>query len=158
MRSVLLFVALMASSLYAQQGANCHEVAGVASTNFIDATETLGTATGDLKGGLGVNVLGISQDRQGNTVFKNHHQWVTDSGDTLFFADADATAFATAQSGLVALDYVDGVNIVGGTGRFDHASGNIAFFGAADLTQGHIVLRYQGQLCLRPVSADSSNR
>ena len=38
----------------------CVQVGGGIVTNFLDNTETLGTATGDLSGGLGVSVLGVT--------------------------------------------------------------------------------------------------
>ena len=78
----------------------------------------------------------------------NHHHWVTESGDTVFFADADATAFPTSVQGLLAVSYTNGINVTGGTGRFAGATGQLAtVFGAVNLGQGQIVLRYQGQVC-----------
>ena len=38
----------------------CVQVGGGIVTNFLDITETLGTATGDLGGGLGVSVLSVT--------------------------------------------------------------------------------------------------
>ena len=118
-------------------------------TNFLDQTTTLGTATGDLRGGLGVNVLSVTPGANGSVVFHNHHHWVTEAGDTIFFADADATAFPSGVSGLFAASYANGINITGGTGRFAGATGKLAtVFGAVNLGQGQIVLRYQGQVCI----------
>jgi len=44
----------------------------------------LRTATGDLKGGLGVTVLSLSLGPGGTVLFHNHHHWVTEAGDTIF--------------------------------------------------------------------------
>lgn len=39
----------------------CHDVAGGITTNFVDSSDTLGSATGDLAGGLGVHVFNQQQ-------------------------------------------------------------------------------------------------
>jgi hypothetical protein len=155
MRSALLSFFLLVPSLFAQGGANCHHVGGSILTNFLDQTHTLGSATGDLRGGLGVNILAPpSAGPNGSIVFHNHHQWVTESGDTILFADADATAFPAPAPGLLAVNYLNDVMITGGTGRYDGASGKIAVFGAADLSKGQLILRYEGQVCTRPVQPE----
>jgi hypothetical protein len=151
MRPILLSLLMLAPCL-AQEGANCKEAAGTVSTNFLDQTTTLGTATGDLRGGLGVSVLSVSTSGT-NTVFHNHHHWVTEAGDTVFFADADATAYpALSLPGLFLVSYNNGVKVTGGTGRFAGASGTLAVFGAINLPQGQVVLRYSGSVCFRPVA------
>lgn len=158
MRSALLSFLLLVPSLFAQGGANCRHVGGSILTNFIDQTHTLGSATGDLRGGLGVNILAPpSAGANGSIVFHNHHQWVTESGDTLLFEDAYATAFPTmspAAPALLAVSYLDGLTITGGTGRYAGASGKIAVFGAVDLNKQELTLRYEGQVCARPVQAE----
>jgi hypothetical protein len=158
MRLALLSFLLLASSLFAQGGANCHHVGGSILTNFIDQTHTLGSATGDLKGGLGVNILAPpSAGPNGSIVFHNHHQWVTESGDTLLLEDAYATAFPTmspAAPALLAVSYLDGVIITGGTGRYAAASGRLAVFGAVDMGKQQLTLRYEGQVCLRPAQLE----
>ena len=151
--SVLLAVS---QPVLAQQGANCRDVGGAISTNFVTRSDvvpssTLGTATGDLRGGLGVTVQSISQ-AGGALVFHNRHQWVTESGDTLLLKDADATAFGTPVGGLFAVAYVDGVEVNGGTGRFNGATGTLRRFGAANLVTSEIVLRYEGTICTPPVA------
>jgi hypothetical protein len=148
--SVLVF--MIGPGLFAEGGATCKDVGGTVLTNFIDQATTLGTATGDLRGGLGVNVLSIATGANGSTVFHNHHHWVTEAGDTILLADADATAYQTPIAGLYAASYNNGVQITGGTGRFAGASGTLSFFGAVNLGQGQIILRYAGQVCLRPVA------
>jgi hypothetical protein len=131
-------------------------VGGTISTNFIDPVTTLGSATGDLRGGVGVTVKSVSPPMAaGTVVFTNHHQWVTETGDTLFFNDADATAFPTPPPptgvpGLYAVSYMNGITLSGGTGRFAGATGSLTAFGAVDQTHGQIVLRYQGQICFQP--------
>jgi hypothetical protein len=71
---------------------HCRHVGGGVLTNFLDQTTcggptglcSDGTATGDLKGAIGVNVLAVT----GN-VYHVHHHLVTETGDTVFWQDAD---------------------------------------------------------------------
>ena len=47
--------------------------------------------------------------------------------------------------------YLKGVDIIGGTGRFEGATGTIFALGAADMKLGQITLRYAGTVCFKPV-------
>jgi hypothetical protein len=159
MYRMLMAAVVIVPSLLAQGGANCKPVGGGIITNFLNESSdqytnaTLGTATGDLKGGLGVNVLAVTPEADGSLVFHNRHHWVTDSGETILFADADATAYPIpAAPGLYAINYGAGTQIIGGTGRFAGASGTLAVFGAVNLRLGQIVLRYAGKVCFAPVA------
>ena len=138
---------------------HCRQVGGVILTNFLDPSQCLpttgssvnlctdGTATGDLRGAIGVQVARIS----GN-VFTNHHHWVTESGDTIFLNAADVTLFPTSDANRVLGDYVKGIEIMGGTGAFDGATGKLtSVFGAGDLSLGQITLRYAGTVCFAHV-------
>jgi len=151
MRKTLLAFVMIGPCLFAEGGANCKDVGGTILTNFVDQSTTFGSATGDLRGGLGVSVLNVSPGANGTTVFRNHHHWVTEAGDTIFFADADAAAYPMPISGLFGVSYLKGIQVTGGTGRFAGASGTVAAFGAVNLSQGQIILRYQGQVCFQPV-------
>jgi hypothetical protein len=155
MHKSLMIFAVMAPALLAQGGANCKNVGGAVLTNFLDQATTLGTATGDLKGGLGVTVLSLSSGPGGTVLFHNHHHWVTEAGDTIFFNDADAIAYPTGIPGLYAVSYTNGVTLSGGTGRFAGATGKIASFGAVDLNKLQVILRYEGQICFPPVTPAS---
>ena len=99
---------------------NCKEVGGAILTNSRSTppvgASTLGTATGDLSGGLGVVILDIAPGQNGSTVFPVKHHWVTESGDTILLQDAHLTTFPTPSiPSLVAAIYIDGVNITGPT-------------------------------------------
>ena len=124
----------------------CQHVGGSVITNFtdIDATHTIATGpvSGDLKGAVAVEVLGIN----GNTYHISKNM-VTDTGDTLAFFDTDFVTYPTATTGLFgALETID---VKGGTGRFDGATGTVSFFGAID--GGQVTLRYAGTLCFAHV-------
>jgi hypothetical protein len=152
MRKIWITLLALAPCLFAQSGeTNCQEVGGGILTNFLSTpavgASTLGTATGDLRGGLGVIILSIKSGQNGSTVFHVQHHWVTESGDTISLQEADVTAFPTPISGLFAASYIDGIKVLGGTGRFVGATGNIKVFGAVDLKQDQLTLRYQGQIC-----------
>ena len=161
MRKIWIAFLMMAPCLLAQGGENDGRlVSGGVVTNFLNESgtvngvpfvnETLGTATGDLKGGLGVYVLTLKQGPNGTALFHNHHHWVTEAGDAIFLADADAIAYPSGVPGLFSAIYPNGVNITGGTGRFAGAHGNIASWGAVDQNTGQIVLRYQGTIFFAP--------
>jgi hypothetical protein len=135
----------------------CRHVGGAVLTNFLQPTNpacagsfqnlcTGGITTGDLRGGVGVSVLGIA----GNVYHVQHH-WVTESGDTIFAGDALLTTFPTSDPNRVLADYLKGVEINGGTGAFEGATGTVFAFGAVDLKLGQITLRYEGTVCFRSV-------
>jgi hypothetical protein len=111
---------------------NCKEVSGGVVTNFLTESgtvnfanesgkqfiyTTIGTATGDLAGALGVYIFSITPGANG-VVAKVHHHWVTDAGDTIYLQDATANAFQVGPySGVYAVaDNSYTVNIIGGTG------------------------------------------
>lgn len=145
MRKIIL-VCVLIWSMHAR-ASNCHPVGGTVSTNFTNSNTTLGSATGDLRGGLGVNVLSVNPNPNGTLTFHNEHRWVTESGDTLWLAPANAEAFPTGVTGLFAVSYTDGVQVIGGTGRFAHARGTIYAWGAVDTGKNEVVLRYEGSVC-----------
>ena len=147
MRRMLVVCLLGSASLFARAASNCHAVGGAVSTNFVNATTTSGTATGDLAGSIGVSVLSITPNADGTVTFPNQHTWVTSTGDTIFVQDAYATAFPTPVANFFAASYLKGVVIAGGTGRFAKATGNISSWGAVDLNTGEVVLRYAGTVC-----------
>jgi hypothetical protein len=146
---------------------NCKEVSGGVVTNFLTESgtvnfpnesnkqfvfTTLGTATGDLAGGIGVYIFSFTP---GNPAVANvHHHWVTEAGDTIFAQDATATAYQVGPfSGVYAVaddSYI--VKIIGGTGRFAGATGILRIIGVLDTSQPdpskwRVVLRYQGTIC-----------
>ena len=148
MRLIGLLVLVASSYLSAQPGADCHEVAGGIVTNFVDSSDTLGSATGDLAGGLGVQVLKQQAGPGGQIVITVQHHWVTQTGDTVSLDQASVTLFPTSVSGLYAASYVDGVTMnKSGTGRLAGATGKLYAWGAVDLSKNELVLRYSGKIC-----------
>jgi hypothetical protein len=147
MRRLLVVCLLGMTSLFARAASECRTVGGTISTNFVNPTTTSGTATGDLAGAVGVAVLSITQGPNGTVTFHNQHTWVTTTGDTINTSAADATAFPTGVPGLYAASYISGVPITGGTGRFAKASGRVYGWGAVNLANNELVLRYEGTVC-----------
>src|SRR3982074_676065 len=76
----------------------CVHVGGGVITNVgvISADRTLGTATGDLKGAVRVELVGQSPGLNGTTVFSYHHFRVTVRVDTIFAEPAQLTAIPVA--------------------------------------------------------------
>ncbi len=127
---------------------HCSDVGGAILTNvggfgLIDGTPTtMGTATGDLRGALGVQIVSNSPDF--TTVGVQHH-WVTENGETLSIDPAQAHGTFVAP-GLLAITKYQ-VHVSGGTGRFSGTTGDVSFIGEIDFNNGHAVLRYSGNIC-----------
>jgi hypothetical protein len=158
MRKIWITLLLTLPCLFAYgDETNCKEVGGGIVTNFLAESgtvngqnfifTTLGTATGDLAGGIGVYVFTFNPGSTATAMV--HHHWVTAAGDTINLEDATATAY---QFGTVPGLYAVGGGsykaiIHGGTGRFANATGTSSFSGVLDQGQGTVVLRYQGTIC-----------
>jgi hypothetical protein len=125
---------------------HCLMVGGSISTNLgvIDANTTLGPATGDLRGALAANILGISQVGN-NTLFSVQHHWVTESGETLTIDKTTATSTQVAPGLFAIINYP--LHISSGTGKFAGATGDLQLIGEVNLNVGNAVFRYTGQVC-----------
>jgi hypothetical protein len=106
MRTIWIAYFIMALCPFAWGGEkNCQEVGGAILTNSLPTAEqgtkgtTLGTATGDLRGGLGVDVLSITPGSSGTTVYHVQHHWVTETGDTIFLQNAELRGGITESCG-----------------------------------------------------------
>ena len=142
-----LLLPLLAVHAY---GANphCSAVGGAILTNLggfgqIDGwPTTMGVATGDLKGAIGVQIVAASPDFTSITV---QHHWVTDAGETLSIDSATLYGAYVTSTLLGVKEYK--AHLSGGTGRFEHATGDMSFMGEIDLGSGQVVLRYSGRVC-----------
>lgn len=143
--SLALLLALFTASGFAK---TCSAVGGAILTNLggfgvIDGSPTtLGVATGDLKGALGVQILSASPDFTAITV---QHHWVTDDGETLTIGPATVHGVFVAPGLLAVTEYK--VHLSGGTGRFANATADLSSIGEVDFNTGHAVLRYTGTVC-----------
>jgi len=134
---------LLATSAWAGQ---CQVVGGALMTNIgaIEGVTNLGPVSGDLQGSVAATIKG--QDAQGN--FLVQHYWVTSSGETILLKQAVLKPVATSDPNVVAVLWGNySSDILGGTGKFTHATGRIDYFGIADFKEGTLVLRYRGTVC-----------
>jgi len=133
------------------QAKSCQSAGGMLMTDLgaVDASTTMGVATGDLRGAVGATILNLESQNNGATlIFTVQHHWVTETGDLLFFDQAKATVeqVGVPQStryGIVSYP----THLMGGTGRFAGATGDFTAIGEADLATGQLVFRYSGTLC-----------
>ena len=112
-----------------------------------DANSTMGYATGDLKGAVGVTIL--STEAVGNNLLLHvQHHWVSESGDNISFDPATATTTPVAPGIYAIVSYPTHLN-GNGTGKFAGVSGDFTNMGEADLVNGRIVVRYVGAICTK---------
>jgi hypothetical protein len=132
----------------AEGNAHCSTVGGLIMTNFgvIDANTTLGSATGDLRGGVSATILSIT-GTQSAPIFNVQHHWVTESGDTIFFGQVKASGIQVLDTAIYGVTF-EPLRITGGTGRFQGAAGVLNTFGSADLGTGRTAFRYTGNVCV----------
>jgi hypothetical protein len=145
---------LSANPTFAQSARDpgrCEPVAGTISSNSIDEITTLGTVTGDLKGAISALTLAPPEPGDNQTfVFNIQPRWVTEAGDTIFFAKAQSTSALVEQGLFVSLSFP--LRIVGGTGKFAGATGRLESLAVGDFrdpTGGRFVARYQGTVCFQ---------
>ncbi|HXJ86756.1 MAG TPA: hypothetical protein VMS18_08075 [Candidatus Binatia bacterium] len=145
--NVGLLLALLTAMGFAANP-HCSDVGGAILTNVggfgeIDGSlTTMGVATGDLKGAIGVQILSTSPDFTTITV---QHHWVTETGETLTIDQATLHGTFVAPGLLAVIQYK--VHLSGGSGRFAKASGDMSAIGELDLNTGDAVLRYGGKVC-----------
>lgn len=133
---------------------NCSKVGGAILTNVggfgqIDGSPTtMGVATGDLKGAIGVQIVSANPDftsiNPDFTSITVQHHWVTDDGKTLTINQATLHGTFVAPE-LLAVEYKS--HLSGGTGRFSTATGDTSYIGEIDFNTDHVVLRYSGNVC-----------
>jgi hypothetical protein len=152
-RFTSLFAALVmfAGAALGQSGQptrQCSSVSGTMATNLavIDASTTLGTANGDLKGAVAAAIANVTTNSDGTVSFTVQHSFVTDAGDTIFFDPATAITKPLSETLFAILSYP--VHIKGGTGKWAGATGDLHNIGEVDLKSGKTVFRYSGKVCL----------
>jgi hypothetical protein len=141
----IIFASMAAQSANATAG--CKPVAGALMTNIgaIGGVTSLGPVFGDLSGSVAATILG----QNSNGTYNVQHYWVTSAGDTIKLKVAVlAPTYPTTDLAIVAVPWGNYRSyIVGGTGKFQGATGYVDYFGIADFNQGTLVLRDRGQAC-----------
>jgi hypothetical protein len=140
----LCVVLLVSSALAAPK--HCAPVGGAFITNLggFGENTTLGVITGDIKGAVGVQILGMTT-ADGTTTVKVQHHLVTETGDTVFIHPAQAIGVFVTPNLFAITNYH--FHLSGGTGRFEGATGDMSAIGEVDFSTGHLIGRYTGQLC-----------
>ena len=104
----------------------------------------LGTVTGGLAGAT-MATFSVSGGNGGNLNLVLHHNFVTDSRDSLTTTDTGTLVPVPGFPGIyrMSVNYI----ITGGTGRFAGATGTLQNHGEADLNTGLLTLTYSGRVC-----------
>ena len=92
---ILLFIAAVSAVFLAGQSDGFGQIDGTPTT--------LGVATGDLKGALGVQIVSASADFTTITV---QHHWVTENGETLVVDQAQAHGVFVAPGLLAVTEFI----------------------------------------------------
>lgn len=143
----ILVVVLALAAAATSQSKKCTPMGGAILTDLgvPDANSTMGYATGDLKGAVGVSIL--STEGSGNTLILHvQHHWVSESGDIISVDPATATTTQVAPGLYAIVTYPFHLN-GNGTGKFAGVSGDGTAIGEADLVNGRLGLRYTGTIC-----------
>src|SRR5215470_2178845 len=101
--SIFLAVLVMLTVTAVGQSKKCTPIGGAIITDLgvPDANSTMGVATGDLAGAVGVSI--VSTESNGNTLILHvQHHWVSESGDIISLDPATATTTQVAP-GLYAI-------------------------------------------------------
>jgi hypothetical protein len=135
-------------------GDQCVHVAGGVTTNIgvITPIRTLGTATGDLKGAIGVEIPSLPA-RWNHPLLGSPHFGSPKQATRLPLKPAQLTVVPVAPGLFAVVTYP--VSIRGGTGRFKGASGKLNVIGEADFNTGHIGLRCNGEVCFEKEEAQA---
>ncbi len=150
--SILLIsvAALLFASSAMAAPKRCQSIGGTLLTNIggFGPNTTLGVMTGDIRGAVGVEILGITQGANGTTMMTVNHHLVTDNGDTVYIDQAKVVGLFVTETVLAITDYQ--VHISGGTGRFEGVTGDMSVIGEGDFATGHLAGRYMGSVCKGP--------
>jgi hypothetical protein len=128
---------------------SCEAVSGTISTNFVDTTTTVGTATGGIAGGVSAVVQNVIPGNNGKLSFFVVHRFVTTSGDVLVSQLSEGVALPSNETGMMSLTFTK-MDLQGKSGRYEGATGTLKLFGGANLDRGEVVVHYRGQICFAP--------
>jgi len=148
--AVALVLILQAPGIrVARADGNCRQVSGsIAASVVANPNVSVGLALGPVTGGLAGATMATftaTAGSGGNLALVLHHNFVTDSRDSLTTSDTGTLVPVPGLPGIyrMSVDYT----ITGGTGRFANATGSLRNHGEADLNSGLLTLTYSGQVC-----------
>jgi len=142
--SVLMLLSVGINATSAEDSTtDCETVGGTFLINFIDPTTGLAVLSGDLTGAVRGVILDQSMNEANIMSLSLVHIIVTETGDMLMTTD-EATLTPVVE-GLFFMQQTQ--TIVGGTGRYDEATGILTEFGVVNMGTGQGVLRYTGKIC-----------
>jgi hypothetical protein len=142
-------ILLAAGIRVARADGSCHEVSGSISASVVTNPHVstglaLGTVTGNLAGAT-MATFTATPESNGNLNLVLHHNFVTDSRDSLTTTDTGTLVPVPGLPGVFRMSV--NYTITGGTGRFANATGSLQNHGEADLNTGLLTLTYSGQVC-----------
>jgi len=126
---------------------NCTAVSGTIAASVVggDPVTVLGTVSGDLAGATRAIVTSQQNGAEGTVELGLAHDFATDDRSTLKTNDKAVWTPIAGSPGVfhMATKY----EVVGGTGRFAGASGQMINQGIADTNTGLVTLSYSGKIC-----------
>ena len=106
----------------------------------------LGNVDGSLEGAVTAFLTSFKPDQDGNVQVENNHAFATQEGNLLF--TRGAANWTLVKEGTFYVDMT--LNVVGGTGKYEGATGVIRFLGVGNNVgpgTGQFVDEYRGTLC-----------
>lgn len=125
----------------------CSAVAGSIEATVIggDPVNVLGVVSGDLAGAVRAVITSQAEGENGTVLLGLSHDFVTNDHASLKTNDKAVWTPVPDHPGVFYM--TTSYEIVGGTGKYDGATGSLQNSGTADTNTGLLTLRYSGQVC-----------
>ena len=125
----------------------CSNVAGSIEATVVggDPVNVLGIVSGDLAGAVRAVITSQADGENGTVLLGLSHDFVTD--DQALLKTNDKAIWTPVPGNAGVFHMATSYEIVGGSGKYDGASGSLQNNGTADTNTGLLTLRYSGQVC-----------